>query len=201
MGIFFYFKKKSQQLSTADLAQAIISVNAIPEKFMEWCDPLLDIYLNNKEDVKTADMLLFELSSARLAIYFLMSQRYYFRLYPYSSKLYDTFKYALQQYFKSIYEDDFKLHLSLFHIRLSSYFTAFESKKFEDVFVQLTRQLHCHFNECLQSSEPIAVKITPDSDIMKCSYPMGADLDYCMQLINHLSQVADRTFEIYRIVE
>ena len=90
---------------------------------------------------------------------------------------------------------------SLFHIRLSSYFTAFESKKFEDVFVQLTRQLHCHFNQCLQSSEPIAVKITPDSDIVKCSYPMGADLDYCMQLIDHLAQAANRTFEIYKIVE
>lgn len=201
MGIFDLFKKKSQQLSTADLSQTIICVNAIPEKFMESFDPLLDSYLNNKEDVKTANMLSFELSSARLAIYFLMSQKYYFKLYPYSSKLYDAFKYALQQHFKSIYGDDFEVPLSLFHIRLSSYFTAFESKKFEDVFIQLTKQLHCHFNQCLQSSEPIAFKVTPDSDIMEYSLPMGAELDYCMQLIIHLAQLADKTFEIYKIVE
>jgi hypothetical protein len=198
MDIFDLFKKKQQQLTTAELAQAIICINTIPEKFIEWFNPLLDIYLNNKKDIETANMLSFELGSARLAIYFLMSQKYYFKLYPYSSKLYDVFKYALPQYFKSIYGDNFEVPLSLFHIRLSSCFTAFES---EDVFIQLTKQLHCHFNHCLQSCEPIAFKVTPKSDIMEYSLPMGADLDYCMQLINHLAQVANRTFEIYKIAE
>lgn len=194
--------KTSKQLSTAELALAITYINAIPEKFMEWLNLLLDTYLSqNKKNENIINLLSFELGSARIALYFLMAQNHYFKLYPYSSKLFDAFSHTLQQHFQSIYGDNFKGALSLFKIRLSSYSTAFESNTYEDRFSQLIKLLDFHFNYCLHSSDAFSHKVTPDSDIVKCSLPLGENLGYCVELINHIAAVTNKTFEMYKIVE
>ena len=189
---------KLKQLDTELLAQTIVAINFQTEDFNQWLEDLKEVFLKDKRDLNTEKQIAFELGCVRHALYYLLSQKRYLKLYPNSKKLAEMFKTEIPGYYESVYGSHSEETLSLFNLRLLSYEAAFDSK---EIFISLGKLLNCFLVQCVEQDEPLSFQVSLDSDIMKQLQPDPDQIDCCMQIVENLVKLADRTFKEYEIVE